>query len=186
MNKLIQRAQEGDTKAFEELVRKYDRQVFSLAFQISRNYQDAEDIYQEVFIKVFKNIGSFNFKSTFFTWLYRITVNCALSFYKKRKNKNHISLEERGDNFLKETADISSTPEKTALDNELKEKIRESVDLLPQKQRTAFILRFYHQLKIKEIAMVTGCAEGTIKNYLFRAAGKMKVSLSSYIENEVN
>lgn len=185
MNGLIEKAQKGDTRAFEKLVKKYDRQILSLAYQISGNLQDAEDIYQEVFMRAFTNMKSFNQKSSFFTWLYRIAINCSLTYCDKRKRKSHLPLEDKENDFSWQPVDDKPTPEKITLDQELKEKIKRGVNALPPMQRTTFILRFYHQLKIKEIAQVTDKAEGTIKNYLFRASRNMQKKLSSYVVSEV-
>jgi RNA polymerase sigma-70 factor (ECF subfamily) len=185
MDSLIEKAQRGDTRAFEKLVKKYDRQILSLAYQISQNIQDAEDIYQEVFMRAFKNIKSFNKKSTFFTWLYRIAINCSITYCNTRQRRYHPSLDEEKDEFSWEPSDTMLTPDKSALNQELKEKIKRGVNTLPPMQKMTFILRFYHQLKIKEIARLTNKAEGTIKNYLFRATRNMQKKLSPYMESEV-
>ncbi|MFO7891480.1 MAG: sigma-70 family RNA polymerase sigma factor [bacterium] len=185
MNGLIEKAQKGDTRAFEKLVKKYDRQILSLAYQISGNTQDAEDIYQEVFMRAFKSITSFNQKSSFFTWLYRIAVNCSLTYCNRRKSKAHMPLEDEENDFSWQPVDDLPTPDKTVLNQELKEKIKRGVNTLSPMQKTTFILRFYHQLKIREIAQVTDKAEGTIKNYLFRATRNMQKKLSPYVESEV-
>lgn len=185
MESLIVKAQQGDTRAFEKLVKKYDRQVLSLACQISGNTQDAEDIYQEVFMRAYKGLSSFNKKSSFFTWLYRIAVNCSLSYCDQRKRKSHMPLENEEKDFTWEAVDDMPTPDKAVVNQELKGKIKRGVDTLSPMQKTTFILRFYHQLKIKEIAQITDKAEGTIKNYLFRATRNMQKKLSPYVESEV-
>jgi len=185
MESLIEKAQQGDTQAFEKLVKKYDRQVLSLAYQISGNTQDAEDIYQEVFMRAFKGLSSFNKKSSFFTWLYRIAVNCSLTYCNKRSKRSHVPLENEGKDFSWEAIDNMPTPDKAVVNQELKGKIKRGVDNLSPMQKTTFILRFYHQLKIKEIAQITDKAEGTIKNYLFRATRNMQKKLSPYVESEV-
>ena len=185
MDRLIEKAQKGDTRAFEKLVKKYDRQILSLAYQISGNTQDAEDIYQEVFMRAYKGLTSFNQQSSFFTWLYRIAINCSITYCNKKNRRSHMSLEDEEKDFSWEPVDDMPTPEKITLNHELNEKIKRGVNALPPMQKTTFILRFYHQLKIKEIAQVTDKAEGTIKNYLFRASRNMQKKLSSYVVSEV-
>ena len=86
---LVQRAQEGDAEAFERLVHQYDRRVLTLAYQLVGNTQDAEDVYQEAFMRAYDKIGKFRFESDFYTWLYRIVVNCAISYRKKRNRQLH-------------------------------------------------------------------------------------------------
>ncbi|MDZ7271599.1 MAG: sigma-70 family RNA polymerase sigma factor, partial [candidate division KSB1 bacterium] len=90
---LIRRAQQGDSQAFDQLVRRHDRQVLSLAYDLTGNIEDAKDIYQEVFLRTYRRIQSFRFESAFSTWLYRITLNCALSFRRRRMQEDLLSLE---------------------------------------------------------------------------------------------
>ena len=106
MDSIIEKAQAGSIRAFEKLVRKYDRQILSLAYQFSQNTEDAEDICQEVFMQAFKNIKSFNRRSSFFTWLYRIAVNYSLTYCSTRKHSDHQSLNEGEDGFVYEPVDF--------------------------------------------------------------------------------
>jgi len=172
---LIINAQEGDRNAFHQLVALHDEKVIVLAYQLMKNKQDAEDLYQEAFIKAYQNIRSFRFESSFYTWLYRITVNTALNM-KRKLSKMYI--QEPLDTFdpiarLSE----SSGPNRS---EEIKNAIKSATDELPIKQRTVFILKYLQNMKIKEIAAIMDIGEGTVKKYLFRAMEKMRIQLKEY------
>jgi len=181
---LIQQAQNGNQWAFERLIKKYDRKVFALSFRMLGNTQDAEDVYQDVFMKVYHNLKNFRFESDFYTWLYRIAINCNISYRKKRNLRYRSSFESLGqeDNpWQWIPADSTSTPDSQMDAVELREKIQSILGTLSLMQRTVFVLRFFENFKIKEIAEITGCAEGTVKNYIFRGTQKMRKHLSSYL-----
>jgi len=172
---LIINAQEGDRNAFHQLVALHDEKVMILAYQLMKNKQDAEDLYQEAFIKAYQNIHSFRLESSFYTWLYRITVNTALNM-KRKFSKMHI--QEPLDTFdpiarLSE----SSGPN---MSEEIKKAIKSATDELPMKQRTVFLLKYLQNMKIKEIAAIMDIGEGTVKKYLFRAMEKMRIQLKEY------
>jgi len=180
---LILKAQRGNQSAFESLVANYDARVLSLIYSMLNNMDDARDVYQEVFIKVFKSIGRFRFQSEFYTWLYRIVVNECINYRKKRSQKMHESIDDvalmEGDlKFVhNETA---SNPEQNILERELQRQISHGLERLSPKQKTVFTLRHYQGYKLSEIAEIMNCSEGTIKNYLFRALQKMKDQLRDY------
>jgi len=170
---LIRAAQGGDQRAFHELVAMYDTRIMALALQLLRNKEDAEDIYQEVFIKAWRNLSSFEFKSDFYTWLYRITTNTCFS-YRSGRHRHHlenISLEEGYHDAYDE--DIQERTEQ-------QQRIIEAVNGLPQKQKTVFVMRYYQGHKINDIATLLGCNPGTIKRYLHRATLKMRKDLAAY------
>jgi RNA polymerase sigma-70 factor (ECF subfamily) len=176
---LIQQAQTGDLRAFESLIRGVDKKVMALAFQMLNNQQDAEDVYQEVFLKVFSNLKGFRFQSSFYTWIYRIAVRCAIDYRKKRKPHTvtwtHEYLQGR------EAWSDGATPETAVLDGELREQVRSTLDQLTAMQRTVLFLRYTEGLPLKDIAEATGCSQGAVKQHLFRGTRKAKKSLSVYI-----
>ena len=180
---LVQRAQEGNAEAFERLVHQYDRRVLTLAYQLVGNTQDAEDVYQEAFMRAYDKIGKFRFESDFYTWLYRIVVNCAISYRKKRNRQLHRSIDAPApnDDVVKwMPVDENPEPDKLILDREIREKIEATLESLSLMQRTVFVLRFFQDFKIKDIAQIIDCSEGTVKNYLFRGTQKMKKSLRAF------
>ncbi len=170
---LIRASQRGDQKAFHELVAMYDAKIMTLALQILKNREDAEDVYQEVFLKAWKNLLAFEFKSDFYTWLYRITTNSCYSYRsgKQRHHLENIPLEEGYHDAYTEAG-----PERTDQQNQ----ILAQVDALPQKQKTVFVLRYYQGHKIKDIANLLGLTTGTVKRYLHRATLKLRKDLAAY------
>ena len=181
---LIKKAQRGNILAFESLVKNYDRQVLQLAYNMVNNTQDAEDIYQEVLVRVYKNLHRFEFKSEFSTWLYRVVVNYCINFNKKRHRLKAYSIDkefQNGDeNWKKSVKSEEQNPEESFLNLELSREIEAALQQLSPKQKTVFILRHYHGHKLKEIAEILKCSEGTVKNYLFRATQKMQRQLKEY------
>ncbi len=180
---LIVRLKDEDASAFDELVFTYQRKGFSIAYNLAGNCEDAKDILQEAFIKVYCNIKSFNEDASFFTWLYRIVVNCALDFMRKRKRifsifREPVSEEE----FIKEPVDMSSGPQERAINDELSQRLEACIAQLPEKQKACFLLKHRSGLKNQEIAEVLGCKLSTVKVHLFRAANTLqsKVSLEMF------
>ena len=175
---LIVKAQAGDTRSFHEIVAIYDSRIMTLSLQIAQNKEDAEDIYQETFLKVYKNISKFRFESDIYTWMYRIAVNTAYNY--KRKNSK-ITVAETKDGEDYDLLDWIYDPQSND-DNreELLTAINQSLLGLSHQQRTVFILKHLQQLKIKDIANILDLSEGTVKKYLFRAMEKLRVSLKEY------
>ncbi len=173
---VIRKAQAGDADSFHKLVSIYDHQVMSLALKLIKNEEDAQDIYQEVFMKVFKNLKKFRFESDFSTWLYRVTTNAAFNYSRSKKKHVHVdSLSDEGE-YLPER--LPADAETSAGDRQAtRDRIMASVDSLPQRQRTVFILKHIQKLKIKDISNMLDCSEGTVKKYLFRAVEKLRGDL---------
>jgi RNA polymerase sigma-70 factor (ECF subfamily) len=181
---LIKEAQRGNIVAFESLVKRYDKQVMQLAYNMVNNTNDAEDIYQEVFVRVYKKLHHFHFRSEFSTWLYRVVVNYCINFRKKKgrakfyplegdavENENHGKVTFKGQDM---------NPEESVLNQELSDQITAALDKLSLKQKSVFVLRHYHGHKLQDIAKIMNCSEGTVKNYLFRATQKMQRLLKEY------
>lgn len=167
--------------AFEELIYRYDRHVLNIAKSFRNNDDDAKDIYQEVFMRVYKGIKNFQFKSEFSTWLYRITTNVCITMQSRKKSFESIDKEigfEEGDSTT--IADLIPSDDKTdntAVSSDLSKHINKALDTLPPQQKMAFTLKFYNEYKIKEIADIMQCTEGTVKRYLFTATNKMRFQL---------
>ena len=185
---LIKQAQKGDQLAFEQLVYRYDRQVLNIAMSFRNNEDDAQDIYQEVFLRVFRGLKNFQLKSEFSTWLFRITTNVCISYKTQKERNRHQSLNEqigndeddirtRGD-FIESDASVEKETEL----NENQQYISEALEKIPAQQKLAFTLKYFDGYKIKEIAEMMHCTEGTVKRYLFNASGKMKEQLKHVIE----
>lgn len=185
--KIIDKVLEGETDLFRLLVERYHERIFILSRGFAHQEQDAEDITQETFLRAFMSLGSFKRKSEFSTWLYRIGVNTAYTFLKKRNRKKIFSSYES----LKETiidfthTNINDTPHKDLLSKELQELICKEIDKLPIKQREAFILSRLDQMSQKEIAHVMSLSVHAVESLIQRANKKLKEKLTKIInENE--
>jgi RNA polymerase sigma-70 factor (ECF subfamily) len=181
---LIRKAQQGNLQAFEKLVVNYDRQVMRLIYNMVDHPETTRDLYQEVFLKVFTAIGQFRFESQFSTWLFRIVTNTCINYRKQRRVRQWEPLEDDSDGDQDQWRVVMPSqdrnPEEQLLNRELQQALQQALNGLSANQRTVFILRHYHDHKLKEIAQIMKCSEGTVKNYLFRAMQKMKKSLAGY------
>ena len=179
---LIIRAQNGNASAFEELIYNYDKKVLALAMKYVKNEDDAKDIYQDVFIRVYKGLKKFQFNSEFSTWLYRIVVNVCLTHKTRSGRREFISIhtdnEDESINTGLELEDSQPVPERVVTNNEISEHINKALDALSPRQKMIFILKHYEGYKLKEIAEMLRCGEGTIKKYLFDAVRKMRTQLA--------
>jgi len=181
---LIIQAQKGDQNAFEELVYRYDRNVLSIASKYAIHEDDAKDLYQEVFIRVYRGLKNFRFQSEFSTWLYRITTNVCLSYKSRSKEHLRVSIDNELDNeenestTNKELVYDGSSPEEISSDTDLGEIVNSAVESLSPKQKMTFVLKHYEGFKIREIAEMMNCKEGTVKKYLFDAIKNLRKKLS--------
>ena len=181
-NELLIQAKSGNDTAFEKLIYRYDRSVLAIALKYVHDTDEAKDIYQEVFIRVYRGLKNFEMKSEFSTWLFRIATNVCLSY--KSRSKKHLqqSIDEQiaaeDDEVLKyELADDEMDPGEIMINLDLGDIIRDAVDSLSSKQRMTFILKHYEGYKIREIADMLNCKEGTVKKYLFDAIRNLRKKL---------
>jgi len=167
--------------ALEELIYRYDKMVLRLAYKYTGDTDDAKDIYQEVFIRVYKGLSDFQFKSEFSTWLFRITSNVCISFKRKYNKPNHLSLNDEHNldyvSAIPEGNELS--PENLAVNSEIGNKINNALGKLSANQKMSFLLKHYEGYKIREIADMMNCKEGTIKKYLFEAVRKLRTQLEN-------
>jgi RNA polymerase sigma-70 factor (ECF subfamily) len=174
---LVQKAKDGDLDAFGELVKKYQRKIYSLIYQMTFNHAEADDLSQEVFLKAYKALPKFKKKSSFYTWLYRIAVNLVINQLKKRR------LEKR---FLEIGHDSRNSPQKLFERKEIHEKLKEAIAMLPVTLRTTLNLVVNHGLSHKEVAEIEGCSEGTVSWRLFQARKFLKEKLEPYLKGDKN
>ncbi len=175
---LVRRAAEGDELAFEELVKKYQKPVLNIIYRYTGDYDQAEDIAQEVFFKVWQKIKTFKGRSKFSTWLYRIVVNQCLDY--RRKNKEElISLDKKwegGKTPEALTVELDSPPEKKV------EIVRKAIQELPESQRIALILSKFEARPYQEIAEIMGISLAAVESLIYRAKDKLKNRLRSLRE----
>lgn len=180
---LIRAAQAGDDSAFEQLVRAYDRAVLRIAVNLLRSPEDARDVYQEAFLRVYRNLHSFRFDCSFHTWLYRIVTNICLDQLRKRKVRREDSgVVETGDGPVDRIERVAepaphADPERHAQSRQTAARIAEALSELSPRERMVFELRHYQGLRLKKIGEVLGTTEEAAKNCLFRATGKLRGAL---------
>lgn len=181
---LVAQFKSGSQKAFDELMKRYERRIFGYLLRSVRNYEDAEELTLEVFFKAYRALGAWKPKAKFSTWLYTIASNLSIDYH-RAKSRQPILLLEDEEVIEKRliATDISSNPEKNLEDKERGRIIREAVDELSAKQKTVFMLARYEGMQIKEVAETLGMAEGTVKIHLHRAIKKLQTLLRPLLEN---
>ena len=172
---LIEGILEGNEEAFEELVERYGRMVYRVAYRITGSHQDADDVMQETFLKVFRSIGRFRRESNVETWIYRIALNCALNLARTKKEE---PLDEGMDPV---TMRVSDNPERRLERVELSEAISNAIDKLPPQQRAVVILHDMEGLTHAQISRILNCSEGTVKSRLHHARRKLRKFLKPYL-----
>lgn len=176
---LVKLAKDGKLEAFESLIIKYKDKVYNIAFSFTANHSESDDIAQNVFFKIYSNINSFEEKSAFSTWLYRITVNECYNGLKKRK-KNILSLDaeisaDKDKSSLKDfVEDKNGDIEKEILTKELQLKVRKAVLMLPDKYRMIITLREMENISYEKISEIMNISQEKVKVWLFRARNKLK------------
>ncbi len=177
---LVIRAQQRDNNAREALYSMNREMIFRLAFQYVGNRADAEDLLHESFIKAFSAIDSFNPHQggAFSSWVYRICVNTSLNFLKRKKLEQNIA-ENRKNTLPEQDLITAYTPEKNTMDKEIRARLGIALESLSPKQRMIFTLKHFQGLKIKEIANIMKCSEGSVKRQLFRAVNGLRTNLQA-------
>ena len=187
VDSLIRAAQHGDQEAFEQLVRAYDQSVLRLAMNLLRSPEDARDVYQEAFLRVYRNLHTFRFDCSFHTWLYRIVTNICLDQLRKRKvRKEEPAVVDTADGPIDrmehfEEEGVDANPERTMWNRQLKGKIESAIDDLTPRERMVFELRHYQGMRLRAIGDVLGTTEEAAKNCLFRATQKMRSVLGEFV-----
>jgi RNA polymerase sigma-70 factor (ECF subfamily) len=182
--RLVQAFKAGDRKAFEELVRKYQRQVANIIYLTLGGRDEVQDIAQEVFIRVYRSIDKFEFDATFFSWIYRITVNLCIDELRRRKIKRALSLD-----FLAEGTFEKEKKSKDqilasdgVLNDEKREIILGALQKISQEHRQVILLREYEELSYAEIAAFLGISVQAVKSRIFRAREELRMLLKDYFE----
>ncbi len=184
---LIRAAQQGDQDAFGQLVRSYDRGVLRLAMNLLRSAEDAEDVYQEAFLRVYKSLHAFRFECSFHTWLYRIVTNLCLDQLRKKKARREdatVSQTENGTRDLLEVVHeerVDGDPQRQLMSSELRQRIETTLQGFTARERMVFELRHFQGMRLRMIGDVLGTSEEAAKNCLFRATQKMRAALGGYV-----
>ena len=171
-SELINKAKNGDAKAYEGLLKKYKNSVYNLVYRMVRDVQEAEDLTQEAFIKAFNSLASFNEEYAFSTWLYKIATNNCIDFFRKRKLQTYSldkPIQYKDSEIQHEIPDPDLNPEKSILARERSSMIQEAIETLPEKYYTAIVLRHNDEKSYEEIAEILELPLGTVKARIFRA-----------------
>jgi RNA polymerase sigma-70 factor, ECF subfamily len=189
---LIERAQGGDREAFEALVHRYDRDVLRIALNILHRTEDARDVYQEAFLKIYKNLPRFRFECSFYTWMYRVVTNVCLDHLRRRASRPEdqspeYSMNQRGDTPAADFFDqqpetgAASDPERRLRGLEIGKRISSALERLTPRERIVFEMKHYQGLKLRAIGEALGTTEEKVKNSLFRATRKLRAQLEGLL-----
>jgi len=170
---LVSRFKKGEQGAFDELVRRYQKQIYYLALRMTGNREDAEDIAQETFVKAYEALENFREESSFFTWIYRIAVNLSINHYYKEKLRRFVSLND----LIGILSSHSPPPDSAVEGDQINRAVKKALEGLPAKQKMVFVLRQYEGLSFPEIAEVTGRTVGSVKANYFHAVRKLRRAL---------
>lgn len=180
---VVVRAQSGDGDAFRTLVERHSRSVFRLAFRMTGNEQDAEDVVQETFLRAYKQLGHYESRSSFSTWLYRIASNYSLDLIRMRKRheEKREKDSEEGRNVLDTVAAASPSPDRLVLSQEVGQRVTAAMEELSDLERSAFVLRHFEGLSIEEIGSMLGTSLNATKHSIFRAVQKLRRKLEPLV-----
>ena len=186
--RLVKRAKQGDMRAFEELILQHEKIVYNVALRMMNHSEDAKDISQEVFLKAYRNIGNFDERSQFSTWIYRITANTCIDEMRKRRGRQSFSLEEELENeegsMQRQVADEGETPEESMLRAEQKSEILQALESLSPEHKAAVILRDIKGLSYEEIAEILELTLGTVKSRISRGRNQLKQEILKLREQD--
>jgi RNA polymerase sigma-70 factor (ECF subfamily) len=183
---LIRRAQGGDSEAFESLVRVYDQNVLRLALQVVRSQEEARDLYQEAFLKVYRSLRYFRLEARFSTWLYRVVMNVCLDYLRRQSTRKEVQGPEREEGepeYFQTVPDERPVlnPERAVHSKEIGRRIQAALQRLNPRERRVFELKHYQGLKLRAIGGLCKTSEQTVKNCLFRATQKLRLELGDLI-----
>ena len=182
---LIARAQAGERAAFDVLVRRYDRDVLRLILRVVHSQEQAHDLYQEAFLRIYRNLHLFRLESSFYTWIYRIVTNVCLDHLRRRRSRPEDQApvtqadasRTQPVDFFDSQRDTQANPEQRLLGKEIGERIDAALQQLSPRERMIFEMKHYQGLKLRAIGEALGTSEETVKNSLFRATQKLRLQL---------
>jgi len=185
---LVKEFQEGNLEAYDQIAERYQKKIYGLSFNLCRNQMDAQDVTQEVLLTLYKKINTFQGKSAFSSWVYRITLNATYMKLRSKKKEPNVSLDDmmpsfNGSGFHQEKIqDWSESTESLLFTNETKEIIQKAVDLLPEKEKVVFVLRDVDGLSTEKVSEILDLTIPAVKSRLHRARLFLRKKLSNYFE----
>jgi RNA polymerase sigma-70 factor, ECF subfamily len=182
----VARARSGDGDAYRQLVERHSRSVFRLAFRMTGNEQDSEDVVQETFLRAYKQLHRYEARSSFATWLYRIAANYSLDLVRRRKRHGEVALGESaaGDDapeMLETVPSSNPGPDRLAFSGAVQQRVASALGELSQQERTAFVLRHFEGQSIEEISRALGLSGNAAKHSIFRAVQKLRRALEPLV-----
>jgi RNA polymerase sigma factor (sigma-70 family) len=182
---LVQRAQDGDTRAFDELVMKYNRKLYGLVYNMTSNKEDTHDLLQDIFAKAYRSLRRFRGNSTFYTWIYSISVNMTLNFLKKRKRRAGYSFDDVDSGIQNDPAFVDqayhANPRRQSNIHELQKKLNEALQELSEDHRSVVTMFDIQGMPHAEISLVLGVSEGTVRSRLYYAHKQLQGYLEEFI-----
>jgi len=181
----VARARSGDTDAFGVLVERHSRTLFRMAFRMTCNETDAEDVVQESFLRAYRQLGKFDERAAFGTWLYRIAMNCSLDMVRARKRRSEqlAPADPEMDDPMLSLPSGDATPDRLAMSGQVRERVTEAMKDLSASERTAFVLRHFEGMCIEDVSRVLGCQPGAAKHSVFRAVQKLRRALEPLVNH---
>jgi RNA polymerase sigma-70 factor (ECF subfamily) len=179
----VARARSGDEGAFQALVERHSRSIFRLAFRMTGNEHDAEDVVQETFLKAYRRLAQFEERAHFGSWLYRIAANCAYDSLRSRARRDEKSAlpEQQEDDPMVSIAADGPSPDRLVFSGQVQERVRTAMARLSERERAAFVLRHFEEMSTKEIGDALGLDEGAVKHSVFRAVRKLREALEPFV-----
>src|SRR5215510_10268361 len=174
---VLARARQGDSEAFRALVERHSRSVFRLAFRMTGNEQDAEDVVQESFLRAYKQLGRFESRANFGTWLYRIVANCSVDLMRAKQSRQDMSRGESLDEAVELPSGDALGPDRLAQSAEIQARVQDALGALSPLERAAFTLRHHEGRSIDEISRTLGLGTSAAKHSVFRAVKKLRIVL---------
>ncbi|MGB0774301.1 MAG: RNA polymerase sigma factor [Akkermansiaceae bacterium] len=182
---LVQRAQDGDTRAFDELITKYSRKLYGMVYNMTSNKDDTHDLLQDIFAKAYRSLKRFRGKSTFYTWIYSISVNMTLNFLKKRKRRAGYSYDDVDSGIQNDPAFIDrgnrANPRKQSNIHELQKKLNDALQSLSEDHRSVVTMFDIQGMPHAEIGRILGVSEGTVRSRLYYAHKQLQGYLEEFI-----
>lgn len=180
-HELVRRARDGEDEAFRELLERHARNVFKTAFRVTRNEQSAEDVVQETFLRVHRQLHRFDRRARFGTWLYRIAMNCAIDLMRKEKRRD-ARAPMQDESLLDGLASSAPGPERVTRSHEIGTAVEHVLETLSPAERTAFVLRHHEGRSIAEIGEILGVRTNACKSTIFRAVQKLRAALEPILK----
>jgi len=173
----VTRARTGDTDAYRVLVERHGRSLFRLAFRMTGNEQDAEDVVQESFLRAYRRLSQFDDRASFGTWLYRIAANCSIDLMRTKGQKAQQMVETDVEDPVLALRSSDPSPERSALSAEVRDRVAEAMNELSPVERSAFVLRHFEGMRLEEVGRALGCQTNAAKHSVFRAVQKLRRAL---------